>query len=96
MIQGTAGTKARAKKLRREMSLPEVLLWQRLRARPNGLKFRKQHDAGALPQPVFRLRRTHQALKLAAFCRRQDNSCRFRDTAHAPLNHDSFFSDSGY
>ena len=28
------------------MSLPEVLLWQRLKTRPNGLKFRKQHDAG--------------------------------------------------
>ena len=25
------------------MSLPEVLLWQRLRAEPNGLKFRRQH-----------------------------------------------------
>ncbi len=32
----------------------------------------------------------------AALCRRQDNSCRFRDTAHALLNHDSFFTDSGY
>jgi very-short-patch-repair endonuclease len=46
MLQGTGGTKALAKKLRRQMSLPEVLLWQRLRTRPNGLKFRKQHDAG--------------------------------------------------
>jgi len=27
------------------MSLPEVLLWQRLKARPEGLKFRKQHPA---------------------------------------------------
>jgi len=32
-----------ARKLRREMSLPEVLLWQQLKTRPNGLKFRKQH-----------------------------------------------------
>ena len=46
MLQGTRGAKAQAKKLRREMSLPEVLLWQRLKTRPNGLKFRKQHDAG--------------------------------------------------
>jgi very-short-patch-repair endonuclease len=46
MLQGTRGTKAQAKKLRRVMSLPEVLLWQRLRTRPKGLKFRKQHDAG--------------------------------------------------
>jgi very-short-patch-repair endonuclease len=28
------------------MSLPEVLLWQRLKARPGGLKFRRQHPAG--------------------------------------------------
>jgi very-short-patch-repair endonuclease len=46
VLQGTARTKALAKELRREMSLPEVLLWQRLKTRPNGLKFRKQHDAG--------------------------------------------------
>jgi very-short-patch-repair endonuclease len=46
MLQGTGRTKVLAKKLRQEMSLPEVLLWQRLRNRPNGLKFRKQHDAG--------------------------------------------------
>jgi very-short-patch-repair endonuclease len=28
------------------MSLPEVLLWQVLRKRPNGLKFRHQHPVG--------------------------------------------------
>ena len=33
----------RARKLRREMSLPEILLWQQLKTRPKGLKFRKQH-----------------------------------------------------
>jgi len=33
----------RARKLRREISLPEVLLWQQLKLRPHGLKFRKQH-----------------------------------------------------
>ena len=33
-------------RLNAPMSLPEVLLWQRLKTRPNGLKFRKQHDAG--------------------------------------------------
>jgi very-short-patch-repair endonuclease len=27
------------------MSLPEVLLWQELRKRPHGLKFRRQHAA---------------------------------------------------
>jgi hypothetical protein len=57
---------------------------------------RQQHDACALPQPVLRLRRTHQALKLGAFRRRQNNRSRFRDADHASLNHDSFFTDSGY
>jgi very-short-patch-repair endonuclease len=32
-----------ARKLRRKMSLPEGLLWQQLRQRPMGLKFRNQH-----------------------------------------------------
>ena len=37
----------RARKLRKEMSLPEVLLWQELRKRPGGFKFRKQY-----PHPI--------------------------------------------
>ena len=32
-----------ARRLRKEMSLPEVLLWQRLRGRVAGAKFRRQH-----------------------------------------------------
>ncbi|WP_240883599.1 MULTISPECIES: endonuclease domain-containing protein [unclassified Sphingomonas] len=28
------------------MTLPEVLLWQRLRTRPGGVKFRRQHPIG--------------------------------------------------
>jgi very-short-patch-repair endonuclease len=35
-----------ARKLRREMSLPEVLLWQELRGQKTGAKFRKQHPIG--------------------------------------------------
>lgn len=35
-----------AKRLRREMSLPEVKLWQILRKKPQGLKFRRQHPLG--------------------------------------------------
>ena len=38
----------RARKLRREMSLPEVLLWRQLRRRPEGLKFRKQFPIGEM------------------------------------------------
>ena len=32
----------RARRLRKEMSLPEVLLWSELRKRPGGYKYRKQ------------------------------------------------------
>jgi len=36
----------RARQLRREMSVPERLLWQQFRLRPSGLKFRRQHPIG--------------------------------------------------
>jgi very-short-patch-repair endonuclease len=36
----------RARKQRRAMTLPEVLLWRLLRQRPYGLKFRRQHETG--------------------------------------------------
>ena len=36
----------RARRLRRSMTLPEGLLWQALRTRPEGLKFRRQHPLG--------------------------------------------------
>lgn len=36
----------RARHLRRTMSLPEVLLWQRLKGSPDGVAFRKQHPVG--------------------------------------------------
>ena len=35
-----------ARQARREMSLPEILLWQRLKGSPNGIAFRKQHPIG--------------------------------------------------
>jgi very-short-patch-repair endonuclease len=35
-----------ARRLRREMTLPEVILWQALRNRAGGLKFRRQHPSG--------------------------------------------------
>ena len=46
MLQGPPSTQRNARRRRQEMSLPEVLLWQRRKLRPNGLKFRKQHPAG--------------------------------------------------
>ena len=46
----TVGAPARtvklARRLRKEMSLPEVLLWQQLRHRPGGFRFRKQCPQG--------------------------------------------------
>jgi very-short-patch-repair endonuclease len=36
----------RARRLRKEMSLPEVLLWRELQKRPGGFKFRKQFPQG--------------------------------------------------
>jgi len=42
--QTTRRTVGKARALRREMSLPEVLLWQELRRAP--MKFRRQHPVG--------------------------------------------------
>jgi very-short-patch-repair endonuclease len=39
-------TTRNARNLRRKMTLPEVILWQWLRQRPDGLKFRRQHPTG--------------------------------------------------
>ncbi|RSU55993.1 endonuclease domain-containing protein [Sphingobium yanoikuyae] len=46
MLTGPGRTVKRARELRRQMPLPEGLLWQALRQRPNGFKFRRQHPAG--------------------------------------------------
>jgi very-short-patch-repair endonuclease len=43
MHDHSPGKVERARRLRREMSLPEVLLWRILRSRPMGVKFRNQH-----------------------------------------------------
>ena len=42
-----------ARGLRREMSPPEVALWQWLRQRPSGLKFRRQHPVGPYVLDVY-------------------------------------------
>jgi len=42
------GSVTRARRLRRDMSLPEVLLWKHLKGQPDGLKFRRQHPSGEL------------------------------------------------
>ena len=45
-LKGWSGGGRKAKQLRREMTLPEVLLWQELRKEPGGWYFRRQHRAG--------------------------------------------------
>ena len=42
----TKATVERARAQRRAMSQPEARLWQVLRTRPEGLKFRRQHPIG--------------------------------------------------
>ena len=42
-----------ARKLRRNMTLPEVLLWRWLRQRPEGLKFRRQYPTGTYVLDFF-------------------------------------------
>ena len=44
--QAGGGGVTRARVLRRSLSLPEGLLWQRLRRRAGGVKFRRQHPFG--------------------------------------------------
>ena len=41
-----SGTVRTSRRLRKDMTLPEVMLWKHLRQRPNGLKFRRQHPSG--------------------------------------------------
>ena len=45
-MAGPTETVRRARKLRGEMSPPEIKLWQELRQRPGDLKFRRQHPCG--------------------------------------------------
>ena len=53
MLSGPTDTIKRARKLRREMSFPEVLLWIELRKRPGGLKFRRQQPASRMVTDFF-------------------------------------------
>jgi very-short-patch-repair endonuclease len=56
----------RAKRLRRELSLPEVMLWQFLRGLPNGHRFRKQHPAGPFVLDFF-CARANLAIEIDGF-----------------------------
>jgi very-short-patch-repair endonuclease len=43
----------RARNLRRRMTLPEAMLWEVLRKRPGGFKFRRQHPIGGYVLDFF-------------------------------------------
>ena len=47
MTRTSNATMFRARELRRSMSLPEGMLWQVLRTRPDGFRFRRQHPLGS-------------------------------------------------
>jgi very-short-patch-repair endonuclease len=51
--KATAESVRKARQLRAQMSLPEVLLWQALRKQSNGIKFRRQHPSGAFDMDFF-------------------------------------------
>ena len=45
---------AKARRLRRDMSVPERLLWRELRGKPDGIKFRRQHPIGPYVLDFYR------------------------------------------
>ena len=53
MLSGPRATVTKARKLRRTTTWPEIILWRRLRQRPEGFKFRRQHPAGAYVLDFF-------------------------------------------
>lgn len=59
-------TVERARRLRREMSLPEVKLWQILRKSPGGFRFRRQHPAGPFVLDFF-CARANLAIEIDGF-----------------------------
>ena len=46
MARTTRKTVLKARQLRKAMSKPEVMLWQQLRKKPSGIRFRRQHPIG--------------------------------------------------
>jgi very-short-patch-repair endonuclease len=45
-MKATANAMRASRRFRREMSLPEAMLWQLLRQSPGGVRFRRQHAIG--------------------------------------------------
>ena len=61
-----ARTVHRARQLRKDMSLPERLLWRILKTSPNDLKFRRQHPAGPYVLDFF-CARANLAIEIDGF-----------------------------
>ena len=53
MHDHASGTVQRARQQRREMSLPEALLWRLLKPKPMGVRFRNQHPLGEFVVDFF-------------------------------------------
>lgn len=47
MARSSRQTVLKARKLRKNMSKFEIMLWQQLRGKPLGIKFRRQHPIGS-------------------------------------------------
>jgi very-short-patch-repair endonuclease len=47
------GSVAQARKLRKTMTLPEVLLWRLLKGQPMGVKFRRQHPSSRIGMDFY-------------------------------------------
>jgi very-short-patch-repair endonuclease len=43
----------RGRKLRKQMTMPEVMLWRLLRGKPQGLKFRREHPSGGIVMDFY-------------------------------------------
>ena len=47
------GAVAQARRLRKSMTLPEVLLWRLLKGQPEGVKFRRQHPSSKIGMDFY-------------------------------------------
>ncbi|MET0370211.1 MAG: endonuclease domain-containing protein [Sphingobium sp.] len=78
-----------ARRLRSEMSPPQVLLWQRLRGKGTGLKFRRQHPIGGYVADFY-----CSALKLVV---EVDGEIHNRgDQPHHDVHRDAYMKQNGY
>ena len=88
MLRSTRRNVKRARELRRKLALPELILWQHLRHRPDGLKFRKQHAAGPYVLDFY--------CEQARLCIELDGSAHdFTNAAAADRYRDGWLADAG-